>query len=364
MPDLLDEAISEAMAQLEAAPETPAPPAVEVDDGQAEPEAEGNEELEAPATDDTADEAEPDDAEPEGDPDDSEESEHEEDDGTEVVEPVEVADTATYRLPDGTEVSGTELKDGWLRHADYTRKTQEVAAQRQEVQTLQQQMVDWYEERASNPAAWINEIASETDNPIATLAEAIEAERDPTNAAASLLVKLAERGKLDEQFVKRFGLEEYAGKAGAYEADTKLSRIERQLQEEREAREASERTAAEAARTQTLVAEYQRQWASIVQSEGLTYDSPQAETEAKFEVMRFARDNEIPNLEHAYAAYARSRPQPARPKVDARKAVERKRQSRAVSPKAPPAGPAPRKPGDIEAAMREAAGELGMTHLT
>ncbi len=362
MPDLIDQAMSEAMAQLEAEPEVPEAPVVEGD-----AEVDGETEVE----DDSTEEAETD-GEPEGEPDveddaevDEEGDAQEDDEGTEVDGPVAVTDDATYRLADGTEVSGAELKDGWLRQADYTRKTQELATQRTEVESLQQRMVDWYEERAGNPAEWITEIAAETDNPAATIADALGADKDPTNAVAWVLRSLAERGKLSDDFVKQFGLEGFADKASSYEADTKLSRLERQVQEERDARQKAEQERTDGAKTQTILADYERQWASIVQTEGLTYDSPKREFEDKLAVMRFARDNEIPNLEHAYAAYARTQPKAkAKSNVVAKETVERKRKAKAVSAKAPPAGPAPRKAGDIEAAMREAAGELGMTHLT
>lgn len=65
---------------------------------------------------------------------------------TEAIEPVEVDDAegtegteaqsaeqqATYKLSDGTEVPLSELEKGYLRQSDYTKKTQEVARQREE----------------------------------------------------------------------------------------------------------------------------------------------------------------------------------------------------------------------------------------
>jgi hypothetical protein len=43
---------------------------------------------------------------------------------------------ATYTLPDGTQVPLAELEKGYLRQSDYTRKTQEVAQQREEMAQL------------------------------------------------------------------------------------------------------------------------------------------------------------------------------------------------------------------------------------
>ena len=44
----------------------------------------------------------------------------------------EPAETQTIRLNDGSEISIDEARDGYLRQADYTRKTQEVAEQRRQ----------------------------------------------------------------------------------------------------------------------------------------------------------------------------------------------------------------------------------------
>lgn len=48
-----------------------------------------------------------------------------------------VADNAKVRLPDGTVTTIGDLKQGSLRQADYTRKTQEIAANRKELETRQ-----------------------------------------------------------------------------------------------------------------------------------------------------------------------------------------------------------------------------------
>ena len=48
-----------------------------------------------------------------------------------------VADNAKVRLPDGTVTTVAELKQGSLRQADYTRKTQEVSASRKELEARQ-----------------------------------------------------------------------------------------------------------------------------------------------------------------------------------------------------------------------------------
>jgi len=81
-----------------------------------------------PDTDDTEEDEAPDDEE-EGEPEgEAEEAEPEE---TPVVY---AEDTAVVKLADGTEVPIAEIKNGYLRQSDYSRKTQEVANERKTVQ--------------------------------------------------------------------------------------------------------------------------------------------------------------------------------------------------------------------------------------
>ena len=75
--------------------------------------------------------------EPEGD----EEETEEEDDGDEEEgaeedeEPDEDPEEVVYTTPEGDEVTLEELKRGYLRQSDYTKKTQEIAQARQQAQT-------------------------------------------------------------------------------------------------------------------------------------------------------------------------------------------------------------------------------------
>lgn len=61
----------------------------------------------------------------------------EQQDGDQPQEPQYAADDAKVRLDDGTEVTIASLKQGSLRQADYTRKTQELSALRKELDQRQ-----------------------------------------------------------------------------------------------------------------------------------------------------------------------------------------------------------------------------------
>ena len=62
-----------------------------------------------------------------------------------VVEGAQIpAETQTIKLNDGSEISIDEARDGYLRQADYTRKTQELAEQRRQVAEQQRQNEVWH----------------------------------------------------------------------------------------------------------------------------------------------------------------------------------------------------------------------------
>ena len=122
--DSLDEADSEQPKKRE--PKQPEPA-----------EAEEQEDEESTPDDSEAvgdDEAEPDadEADEEGDVEEDSESEEEEPEPKAKKQP---GDDVTVKLEDGTQVTLAELKRGFLRQADYTRKTQEVAATRKSLES-------------------------------------------------------------------------------------------------------------------------------------------------------------------------------------------------------------------------------------
>lgn len=101
------------------------------DEKPAEPEEGEAEEVSAEDDDPFAEPAEEEEADPDG-------------EGGE--EPADaVADEAKVQLPDGNTVSIAELKSGYLRQSDYTRKTQEVADHRRQLTDMNQKLETWAE---------------------------------------------------------------------------------------------------------------------------------------------------------------------------------------------------------------------------
>ena len=233
------------------------------------------------ATDDEDVEGEDEVEEPEDDPDeDDEEPDDEESDG-----PQELGDEVKVRLKDGTEVTVGELREGALRRDDYTRKTQELAEQRRELEEQREKI-----ERFT---------AAFDEDPVNVLEKLVSTQQQPTHTVAYLLKSLADNGVLEEEFTRLFVPEGGAvrQKAGEAREQDRLSRIEKQLEErQREEREQLER--------QETLATFERQWTSAVDKAGLQFESQEQEQELLREVLQFGVDNEITNIEAAYAAYA------------------------------------------------------------
>ena len=302
---------------------------------------EAEEQVEEPDTEEAVEGDEPVDAE-EADEDTDEEAVEE--DQKAVGDVVEVPEGATIRLPDGTEV---EADKAVLFQSDYTKKTQQLAEERKQFEADRDKVVDayeqmrnWYESRAANPTDWVKEIVSESP--------------DPTAAIAKALYELANEGKLDAEFVSTFGIDagEVAKRATESKRDTELEQLRKKV-EDRERTEAEQRAIQEQAK------KYESQWSEIKSGHGLNFETRDDEIAAKRELLQFAMNNRMAHsLTDAYdlmllrtgrmgqpeAAKAKSEPDP--------QVTEKKRASRAVTPKSSASG-APRK--KRPASVREAA---------
>jgi len=261
---------------------------------------------------------------------------------------VEVPEGAMLRLPDGTEV---EADKAVLFQSDYTKKTQQLAeerkqfeADRDKIADAYEQMRNWYESRAANPTDWVKEIISESP--------------DPTAAIAKALYELANDGKLDPEFVSTFGIDagEVAKRATESKRDTELDELRRKV-EDRERTEAEQKAIREQAQ------KYQSEWDEIKKSHTLEFDSRDAEIEAKRELLQFAMNNRMAHsLTDAYdlmllrtGRMGQPEAEKAKPEAEPDPQVtEKKRASRAVTPKSSASGtPRRQKPASVrEAALQ------------
>jgi hypothetical protein len=305
--------------------------------------------VDGPETDDAPDD-EPDEGDdPDGEPDDDGDGGGDEDDADAPV--IELTEGAVLQLPDGTKVP---YEKAALFQADYTKKTQALADERRQFEEsrdsfqtdkdqFEQQMdqvVGWYESRQKN-AAWVaaEEAAEDTD--------------DPTLVVAKMLKSLNDAGQLDPRFAEAFGLDqpepEVLEAARKAQEGDRVAQLEQRLQEQEEAKTAEQRQ-------REVLGELNRQWDQIVEQDGLTFDKPDAEFQAKKDLVMFAREHGITDLGIAHAAMSHQRngrgKTQAAPAADP-KTVERKRQTRAIARKSSSAAtPAPKRLASVEDAAK------------
>lgn len=324
----IDEAADAALAKLTASKAQPAedtqvePAAVEdpeatdpddggtvTEDGQAEDPGEAEAAGEQPPTDEVEDEDSPVEGEDDGAPSD--------DEPTIPEDAYEINDEDTFVVEiDGEEVAltGEELRNGYLRHDDYTRKRQaesaalkeaEARAEQAEQAVAQyesaaedlEQAKEWVAERQANPPAWIAEIAASSGD--AQLASAYVAQG---------IMHLHNAGLLTDEFAQLLqlgdpkGHVQEAAQQGAL--DQRLARIEQRL--EGDPAPEGEQPADDEA-VAALVAEYRAQWDSIVEEEGLEFETPDAEVKLRGELVEYATEHSIDDLEKAWLRMQRDR---------------------------------------------------------
>lgn len=263
----------------------------------------------------------------------SAETEEESEEVAETEEPdetvIDILPNAKLRLSDGTVI---EADKAILMQADYTRKTQELAAEKKEFEKNAQelenaykqmngeyvQMREWYSTRAAQPSAWIAEIASQSQDPTATVAKA--------------LYDMAQAGMLDKTFVESFGIE--SGEVAEIAKNASVTDELAEMRRWREQQEA-ERIRAEQVRRQQQV--YEQEWETIKASRELKFTNAAEEYEAKRQLLMFAIENKLGrSLVDAYDLMTvRKGPlvkeaQVPTPDPDV---VNKKRASRAVTPK-------------------------------
>lgn len=299
-----------------------------LDDVLVSPEAvEEQEPLEEAETEPT-DSDEPEAGEPEDDApvDEVEESDDDEVDADDVPY-IEVSKDAKLKLPDGTVVDASQAV---LLQADYTRKTQELSDQRKKLELQQReveqagqqyeqaynQMREWYESRAARPSDWLSEIASQTQDPTATVAQA--------------LFTMAQQGLLDPKFVETFGIE-----AGEVAQVAKGSQVESELEELKRWRYEQEVAAQTQREVQKRAVAYEQEWEQIKSSNNLSFNDRISEIEAKKELLQFALQNNMTrSLFDAYDLMTVRKPKPVseqtRPDAEV---TAKKRASRAVAAK-------------------------------
>ena len=238
----------------------------------------------------------------------------------EVDKPEEAGETYEVTI-DGETVAVTleEALAGYQRQADYTRKAQALAQERQEFETAREEVAETIEQVTSLDDAW-------NDNPVTVLAHFTAATDNPTQAVALLIKELASSNLLEREFLDIFGITPEVQDEWAQQSEVEVlrDRVSRSEQDEKARAQARDTETA----VQRAIAEFDRDIDDILSGEGLKLTGEQR-TEFRQRLATYARDNELTNLKAAYKAL-KYEEQSSKRKV-AEKTAERTKAKRATS---------------------------------
>lgn len=214
--------------------------------------------------------------------------------------------------------------------ADYTKKTQALAAEREavskqaeEVTRVYDEMVSWYKEKTAKPVDWLAEIATETG--------------DATKAVALLINQLNEAGQLDPRFAEVFDLKAPDNPVNKIAGDASTEARIRELEAEREAARVERERAAEEAEVQASI---EQQVFDLLEGEGVKFKSDREFRQFKIDLFETATNAGITDLKVAYELM-QSRAEKSRAAEQRKKdALEKKRAQRVVSKPEPAAATA------------------------
>lgn len=255
-------------------------------------------------------------------------------DEEDVEEEVEMADSdeevdgdspdlgETYQVKvDGevVEVTLDEALAGYQRQADYTRKAQALAAEKQEFE----QVVSEYSETLNSlqqlDSAW-------DENPVQVLAHFASNTENPTHAVALLIKELASANLLEQEFLDMFGITNDIRQSWSKESE--VSNLRRKVSKAEEAEGQRIKQQEYEVEVQRAMAEYEVQLDRILSAEGLELNPAQRDA-FRTRIARYAYDNELTNLEAAYKALKYEETQKKR--KAAAKTAERAKQKKAAS---------------------------------
>lgn len=217
------------------------------------------------------------------------------------------------------EVTLNELKSGYQRQADYTRKAQALAAEKEQLEAGIAEFSETLQTIQQLDSAW-------DENPVRVLAHFTANTENPTQAVAMLIKELASSGLLESEFMEVFGITPEVRAAWSKESEVNNLR-RRAATTEREAAQRLSQAEYDK-QVQQAIAAYEQQIDDILADEGVDLTVKQREA-FRTRLATYAHNNELTNLKAAYKALKYEEAQ--KKKAQAKRSVERAKQKKAAS---------------------------------
>lgn len=201
----------------------------------------------------------------------------------------------TYQVKVDGEVVEVSLKEalaGYQRQADYTRKAQALAAEKEEFVAAQAEFTETLSTLSALDEAW-------DENPVQVLAHFAANTDNPTYSLALLIKELASANLLEQEFLDMFGINSEVRDAWGKESEVET--LKRKVSKSEQEKKAQAEAEAYEAEVQQAVAQYERQIDEILEAEGLTLKPAQRDA-FRTRLANYAFENELTNLKAAYKA--------------------------------------------------------------
>lgn len=250
------------------------------------------------------------------------ESEDESEDGEEEVSDDD-ADADLYNVKvDGEElqVSLDELKAGYSRQSHFTRSMQALKEEKEAFETEIGEYNDTFEQLQSLDAAW-------ESNPVSVMTSLLGSTENPSYMLGLLIKEAAASDMLTAEALQYFGIDDATKQA--WTTETEMERLRREIAD-RETQDNDYATKAEEqaaeARIQEAINLFENQVTDIIASENLDLPTSTERAQFKAELLRYAQENQILDLNKAYAAMSYEAQREGR-QVAARRAANHQKKS-------------------------------------
>lgn len=217
------------------------------------------------------------------------------------------------------EVTVDELKSGYQRQADYTRKAQALAAEKEQLESAVQEFSETLGTLQQLDSAW-------DENPVKVLAHFTANTQNPTQSVALLIKELAAAGMLEQEFMEIFGITPDVRAAWGRETEVETLR-QRAATTERATTQKLQQAEYEK-QVQAAIAVYDQQIDEILEAEGVELTVKQRDA-FRSRLAAYASENDLTNLKAAYKALKYEEAQ--KKAAQAKKSVERAKQKKAAS---------------------------------
>jgi hypothetical protein len=190
------------------------------------------------------------------------------------------------------DVTLQELKSGYQRQSDYTRKSQALAEEKQELENSITEYSETLTALSELDTAW-------DSNPIQVLAHFASNTENPTQAVAMLIKELSVSNLLDRDFMEIFGItsdmqREWVNESRSTSNSLKAKETEENYKYQYQQEEFDKEV-------KSAVDSYDRDIDAIIDSEGVELTVKQRNA-FRSNLAAYAVDNEITNLKAAYKA--------------------------------------------------------------